>query len=80
MLRMMVSAIGVTFAGAAAWAGGLSDAIIESVPEEVMPMAAEGSGSGWIIPALIVGVLIAVAVAGGDDNDGSDEEDTDSRP
>ena len=77
MLRMMVGAIGVTFAGAAAWAGGLSDSIVESVPDEVMPMAAEGSGNGWIIPVIIVGLLIAVSVAGGDDDDSSVEEETD---
>jgi hypothetical protein len=74
MLKMIIGAIGTTFAGAAAWAGGLSDAIVETVPDEVMPMAAEGSGTGWIIPAIIVGLLIAVAVSG-DDGDGDDTSD-----
>ena len=76
MSKTMIGAVAATFAGAAAWAGGLADAITETVPEEVAPMAAEGSTAGWIIPALIVGVLIAVAVSGGDDDDSSDEEDS----
>lgn len=80
MLKIFVGAMGVTIAGAAAWAGGLSDAIVETVPDEVMPVAAEGSANGWIIPVVIVGLLLAAAAAGGgddDDPDEADEENTD---
>lgn len=67
MKKVIFATIAATFAGASAWAGGLSDVIVEAVPE-AMPVEPT-SGLGWIVPLVIVGALIAVAVAGGDDDE-----------
>jgi len=69
MKKLLLSA-GAIIAGAAAYAGGLSDAITETVPEMVPPPAEPTSATGWIIPLVIVGALIAVAVSSGDDDEG----------
>ncbi|WP_342070775.1 hypothetical protein [Yoonia algicola] len=58
-------------AGVSAYAGGLADAITETVPM-AEPMAAESSVPGWVIPAAIIAVLIGVAVAANDDDDEED--------
>ena len=55
-------------AGVSAYAGGLADAITETVPM-AEPMAAESSVPSWVIPAAIVLVLVGVAVASSDDDD-----------
>ncbi|MGJ8588764.1 MAG: hypothetical protein ACSHXW_11470 [Yoonia sp.] len=55
-------------AGVSAYAGGLADAITETVPM-AEPMAAESSVPSWLIPAAIVLVLVGVAVASSDDDD-----------
>lgn len=60
-------------AGASAYAGGLADAIVETVPTDVEPMAADSSLPGWVIPAAIVALLIGVAVLGDDDNEEEEE-------
>ena len=66
-----VSALAATLvSGTAASAGGLSDQIMEApVVEEVMVDEPSGSASGWLIPVLIVGALVAIAVSGSDDDD-----------
>ena len=55
-------------AGVSAYAGGLADAITETVPM-AEPMAAESSVPSWLIPAAIVLVLVGVAVAANDDDE-----------
>jgi hypothetical protein len=63
-------------AGVSAYAGGLADAITETVPR-AEPMAAESSVPSWLIPAAIVLVLVGVAVASSDDeDDGGDPYDS----
>ena len=56
-------------AGVSAYAGGLADAITETAPVMVAPAEPEPSLPGWVIPAAIIGILIGVAVLGGDDDD-----------
>ena len=48
-------------------AGGLADAIIEEPVVMVDPVVEETGSSGWIIPAIIVAALIAVAMSGDDE-------------
>lgn len=60
-------------AGVSAYAGGLADAITETVPM-ADPVAAESSLPSWVIPAAIIAVLIGVAVASSDDDDGDGED------
>lgn len=67
MKKIVFGTLAATIAGAAAWAGGLSDAIVESVPE-AMPVEPT-TGMGWIIPVAIMVALVTLAVAGGDDDD-----------
>lgn len=58
----------------AAYAGGLSDAITETVPMAPMDDAVASEGGSlpsWVIPAAIVAILIGVAVSSGDDDDDS---------
>ena len=56
-------------AGVSAYAGGLADAITETVPVMAEPMEAEPSLPAWVIPAAIIGILIGVAVLADDDDD-----------
>ena len=59
-------------AGVSAYAGGLADAITETVPVMAEPMEAKPSLPSWVIPAAIIAVLVGVAVLGDDDDeDGS---------
>ncbi|MEL7180822.1 MAG: hypothetical protein AAFN63_13420 [Pseudomonadota bacterium] len=60
-------------AGVSAYAGGLADAITETVPTVAEPVAAESSVPGWVIPAAIIAVLIGVAVLADDDDDDEDD-------
>jgi hypothetical protein len=55
-------------AGVSAYAGGLADAITETVPM-VEPVAQESRLPGWLIPAAIVVLLVGVAVASNDDDE-----------
>jgi len=63
MKKFLLLTGGLVAAASAAVAGGLANAVIESEVIEVVPET--GSGFGWIIPILIVGIL--VALASGDD-------------
>jgi hypothetical protein len=59
-------------AGVAAYAGGLADAITETVPI-VEPVEQDSGLPAWLIPAAIAIVLIGVAVsANNDSEDGRD--------
>jgi opacity protein-like surface antigen len=64
MKKFLLLTGGLVAAASAAVAGGLANAVIESEVIEVVPET--GSGFGWIIPILIVGIL--VALASGDDS------------
>ncbi|PJI91615.1 hypothetical protein BC777_0447 [Yoonia maricola] len=59
-------------AGVSAYAGGLADAITETVPVIAEPVEADSSVPGWVIPAAIIAVLIGVAVLADDDDDEDD--------
>ncbi len=61
--RVMVLAPAAALLAGSAAAGGLAPVVMET---EVMVAEQTGSGFGWLIPLLIVGILIAVA--SGDDN------------
>ena len=67
MKKIVFGTLAAIVAGAAAWAGGLSDAIVESVPQAAP--AEPTSGMGWIIPVVIVVALVGLAAASGDDDD-----------
>jgi hypothetical protein len=59
-------------AGVSAYAGGLADALTETVPM-AEPVAAGPSVPSWVIPAVIIAALIGVAVMSEDDpEDGND--------
>lgn len=68
MKKFLLLTGGLVAAASAAVAGGLANAVIESEVIEVVPET--GSGFGWIIPILIVGIL--VALASGDDSSSED--------
>ncbi|EBA11722.1 hypothetical protein [Roseobacter sp. CCS2] len=63
-------------AGVSAYAGGLADAITETVPVMADPVEAESSVPAWVIPAAIIAVLIGVAVLADDDDDDDGSEPT----
>lgn len=56
--KAMVMAPAVALLASSVSAGGLAPAVIET---EVMVVEQTGSGFGWLIPLLIVGILVAVA-------------------
>lgn len=65
MKKFILLTGGLIAAASAAVAGGLANAVMETEIIEVVPET--GSGFGWIIPLLIVGILVALASS--DDNE-----------
>ncbi len=63
-------------AGVSAYAGGLADAITETVPVMAEPMEAKPSLPSWVIPAAVIALLIGVAVAASDDDDDGEASPT----
>lgn len=59
----------VMVAGISAYAGGLSDAIVEMVPTDVAPADNDGSLPGWVMPVVILAGLIGVAALASDGSD-----------
>jgi len=72
-MKFVPHAAAISLVATQSMAGGLADSIVETPVTEPEAMAAPAGSSDWIIPALIVGVLIAVAVSSGDDDDDDDE-------
>ncbi|GGL53641.1 hypothetical protein [Wenxinia marina] len=69
---LLAATVATTFAASTAFAGGFADEIVEAPVVVVEPTAPRGSLPGWVIPAVLVAGLVALAVSG-DDSD--DEED-----
>ena len=68
MKKTLLIVGGILLAAGAAYAGGLSDQIVEMTPPAPAPMADEsGSLPGWVIPVAIIGLLIGIASMGSDD-------------
>lgn len=68
MKTILAAATAATFAlTASVQAGGLADAVIE---DEIIVIEETETASlpGWVIPLAIVGIVIAVASSGDDDN------------
>ena len=52
-----------------AFAGGLSDEIVEREVEEIQELAPAGSVPGWVLPVVALVVIGAVIAANNDDDD-----------
>ena len=71
--KTLIAATAATaFAGSAALAGGFADEIVEAPVVMVEPAAPTGSLPGWVIPAVLVAGLIALAVSSDDSEDDDD--------
>lgn len=73
-MKFVPHAAAISLVATQSMAGGLADSIVETPVAEPEAMAAPAGSSDWIIPALIVGALIAVVVS--NDDDGNDSEPT----
>ena len=62
---LIAAAVATTFAGSAL-AGGFADEIVEAPVVIVEPVAPAGSLPGWVIPAVLVAGLVALAASGDD--------------
>lgn len=62
MSRFLI-AVSSMFAAGAAFAGGLSDSIVEATPETAQTVERASSAPSWVVPLVIVGLLVAVAVS-----------------
>ncbi len=71
-MKYVPHAAAICLAATQATAGGLSDEIVEAPVMQEPAMAAPAGSSSWIIPALVFGALVAVAVSSGDDDDDGD--------
>lgn len=69
-MKFVPHAAAISLVATQSMAGGLADSIVETPVAEPEAMAAPAGSSDWIIPALIVGALIAVVVSN-DDDDGA---------
>ena len=69
MTKFWVVLSALLVAGVAAYAGGLSDAITETVPEMTAPVAAESSVPTWVIPVAVLALLAGLALSSGDDEE-----------
>ena len=73
MKKFLIVLGALIVAGVSAYAGGLADALTETVPT-AEPIAPGPSVPSWVIPAVIIAALIGVAVISEDD-DGGDPYD-----
>ena len=72
MARFKITAAALAalaFTGTSALAGGFADEIVEAPVVMVEPAAPTGSIPGWVIPAVLVAGLIALAVSSDDSED-----------
>ena len=72
-MKFIPHAAALSLAATQSMAGGLSDAIVEAPAMEPVAVAEPEGSAGWIIPVLIVGALVAIAVSSGDDDDDSED-------
>ena len=71
-MKLFLAFLGILMIAAVSTvAGGLADAVVETVPVVISPDESEGSLPGWVVPAAIVAALIGVAVLS-NDGDGGD--------
>lgn len=63
---------GLTVAAVSVYAGGLSDALVETAPVIMAPDEESGSLPGWVIPVAVVALLAGAAVLAGDDDEDED--------
>ena len=71
-MKLFLAFLGILMiAAVSAVAGGLADAVVETVPVVITPDESEGSLPAWVVPAAIVAALIGVAVLS-NDGDGGD--------
>lgn len=59
----------LTVTAVSVYAGGLSDALVETAPIVMAPDEPSSSLPGWVIPVAVVALLAGVAVLAGDDDD-----------
>lgn len=71
-MKFVPHAAAISLVATQSMAGGLADSIVETPVVEPEAMAAPAGSADWIIPALIVGALIAVAVSSGDGDNNSE--------
>lgn len=68
LTKTMIAAAAATTIAGSAFAGGFAEEIVEAPVAIVEPAAPAGSLPGWVIPAVLVAGLVALAVSG-DDSD-----------
>ena len=68
LTKTLIAAAAATAFAGSAMAGGFADEIVEAPVVVVEPAAPMGSLPGWVIPAVLVAGLVALA-ASGDDSD-----------
>lgn len=59
----------VALISSSAFAGGLSDEIVEREVQEIQEVAPAGSLPGWVIPVVAIVVIGALIAANNDDDD-----------
>jgi hypothetical protein len=62
--KTLIAAAAATTVAGAAMAGGFSDTITETPVTIVAPVEPAGSLPGWVIPAVLVAGLVALAASG----------------
>ena len=62
-----------------AFAGGLSDEIVEREVQEIQEVVPAGSLPGWVIPVVAI-VVIGALIAASNDDEPDGETDGDTRP
>ncbi len=62
-----------------AFAGGLSDEIVEREVQEIQEVVPAGSLPGWVIPVVAI-VVIGALIAASNDDDDEPAEETDGLP
>ncbi|GGL53644.1 hypothetical protein [Wenxinia marina] len=70
--KLAIATALATLPAGAALAGGFADEIVEAPVQIVEPVAPRGSLPGWVIPAVLVAGLVALAVSGDDSDDDED--------
>ena len=66
---LVVASATAALISSSAFAGGLSDEIVEREVEEMQEVAPAGSVPGWVIPVVAIVVIGALIAASNDDDD-----------
>lgn len=72
LTKTVIAAVAATTVASTAFAGGFADEIVEAPVTIVEPAAPAGTLPGWVIPAVLVAGLVALAVS---DDDTEDDDD-----